>query len=293
MLVTWLMYPHWRQRPRQPRMAPAAAQHAGRRTWVRPTWGSAALFALLWLMIPAARSSAQTPASAVPAATPFFTNPVGPDAPISGYFDHDPARGSLVFYDGRNGSGGSFYFRCPAIGGATIVCDAGASGEQECTPEHQLWYDNHKGTDFEYSPDWYTGAVCDRERFAGVTHPVLAAAAGRVAFVGHGRYNGNYLILMHDFDGDGDFRDDGLRSLYLHFSPGGIVVTPGQIVAAGELLGTGGMTGLAWTPHLHFEVQRFIDGAWRSVDPFGWQGPGEDPWPYESQPLWAEAMPGS
>ncbi|MCS6911361.1 MAG: M23 family metallopeptidase, partial [Anaerolineales bacterium] len=51
----------------------------------------------------------------------------------------------------------------------------------------------------------------------------------------------------------------------------------------------GGMTGLAWTPHLHFEVQRFIGGQWVPVDPYGWNGSlSSDPWPYRdyNYPLW-------
>ena len=238
--------------------------------------------------------AAQAQAAAAPVATPVFDNPTGGDAPVSSLFDHDPASGSIAFYDGRtNAAGGSFHFACPAVGGGTVGCEVAATSEQDCPRESQLWYDNHRGIDFEYAADWYTGAACDRERFTGVTHPVVAAAAGRVAFVGYGRYNGNYVILNHDLNGNGTYSDDGLRTFYLHFASGGIVVTRGQVIQAGELLGTGGMTGLAWTPHLHFEVQRYIDGAWRSVDPYGWLGEGADPWPYESHPLWAEPVPGS
>ena len=141
--------------------------------------------------------------------------------------------------------------------------------------------------DFEFSTDWRTGSTCDIARFEGITEPIYAAAAGRVAFVGYSRNNGNYVILTHDYNGDGDYTNDGLRTFYLHFETGGIVVSRGQIVAAGELLGAGGMTGMAWTPHLHFEVHRYVDGAWRPVDPYGWQGEGADPWPIASEPLLA------
>ncbi len=50
------------------------------------------------------------------------------------------------------------------------------------------------------------------------------------------------------------------------------------------------MTGKAWTPHLHFEVQRsndptFLTSKW-PVDPYGWSGSESDPWAYDNYPLW-------
>lgn len=222
--------------------------------------------------------------------TPVFRHPVVEGAEEAGLFDHDQTRGSVVFYDGRTSQGG-FFFACPAVGGATVGCSEPAADEAVCPDQAEMWYDNHKGVDYEYAADWRTGDSCDRERFAGLTAPVYAPAAGRVSYVGWGKYNGNFVILNHDLNGDGDYSNDGLRSYYLHFADDGIAVYQGQIVAEGDLLGTGGMTGLSWTPHLHFEVQRYIDGAWRSVDPFGWYGDGDDPWPYLNYPLWREDAP--
>jgi murein DD-endopeptidase MepM/ murein hydrolase activator NlpD len=48
------------------------------------------------------------------------------------------------------------------------------------------------------------------------------------------------------------------------------------------------MTGLAWTPHLHFEVQRQTESGWQPVDPFGWAGAANDPWIVPNFPLWKE-----
>ncbi|MHB0874843.1 MAG: M23 family metallopeptidase [Anaerolineae bacterium] len=232
-----------------------------------------------------------TPGSAQqPTTTPvtYFRSPVDPGNEVSSLFDHDPAPGSILFYDGRsNADGGLFYFSCPQRGGGSVGCEQAATDEASCPDDAEMWYDNHHGIDYEFSSDWRTGDSCDLSRFDGISQPVYAAAAGRVAFVGYGRYNGNYVILMHDYNGDGDYSDDGLRTLYLHFETGGIVVSRGQVVAAGELLGTGGMTGLAWTPHLHFEVQRYTDGAWRAVDPYGWLGTAGDPWPVAGEELLA------
>ena len=76
------------------------------------------------------------------------------------------------------------------------------------------------------------------------------------------------------------------QSYYLHFTDNGIWVDEGQILAAGDALGYGGATGLAWTPHLHFEVQQRSDTGWVAVDPFGWQRTDVDPWYVASQLLW-------
>jgi hypothetical protein len=77
--------------------------------------------------------------------------------------------------------------------------------------------------------------------------PVLATAAGTVQFAGGSDSNsyGYYVIVDHG---------GGLQTLYGHFSD--IVVTTGQAVAQGDLLGYGGATGKATGKHLHFEVRQ-------------------------------------
>lgn len=221
---------------------------------------------------------------------PIFRFPVVADAEISGYFDHDPASQSIAFYDGRNSTGANgFTFSCPAVGGAWVGCADAATGEAACADTRELWYDNHHGIDFEYSPNWRTGDSCDLDKFGTISPLVYAPATGLVDFVGEGDpYNGNYIRLYHDLNGDGNYYNDGLRSYYLHFADNGILVDEGQILAAGDVLGYGGATGLAWTPHLHFEVQQRSDVGWVAVDPFGWQGEEVDPWYVPSKLLWDE-----
>lgn len=225
------------------------------------------------------------------AATAIFSFPVVPDAEISGYFDHDPASQQIAFYDGRiSTSGHGFTFSCPAVGGAWVGCTDAATGEAACADENELWYDNHYGVDFEYSPDWRTGDSCDLDKFGTISPLIYAPAAGIVDFVGEDDpYNGNYIRLYHDLDGDGNYYNDGLRSYYLHFADNGILVDEGQVLAAGDVLGYGGATGLAWTPHLHFEVHQRFDSGWVAVDPYGWQGTDADPWYVPSQMLWDES----
>lgn len=220
--------------------------------------------------------------------TPVFDYPVVEDAEISGYFDHDPEDRRIVFFDGRASQPEEgFAFSCPEVGGAWIGCEDSVTGEAACADERELWYDNHHGIDFEYLPNWHTGASCDRDRFAEINVMVTAPAPGIVDFVGEGDpYNGNYIRLYHDLDGDGNYYNDGLRSYYLHLADNGIVVDEGDILEAGDQLGYGGATGLSWTPHLHFEVQKRTDLGWVSVDPFGWQGPNPDPWYVPNHLLW-------
>lgn len=72
---------------------------------------------------------------------------------------------------------------------------------------------------------------------------VMAAAAGRVAFAGELQVRGTAIILDHGA---------GVFSAYHHLSS--IAVVDGQLVAAGELIGAIGSTGLVTGPHLHWEV---------------------------------------
>ncbi len=232
------------------------------------------------------------------APTPVFRRPVVEEAPISGYFDHDDRPQVITFYDGRSSAGGQgFLFTCPdlenvapGVGSAWIGCAEAADTEAACPNEQELWYDNHRGTDYEYVAGWHTGDTCDLDRFEPVNPPIYAPAAGLVNTVGENHpFNGNFILLYHDLNGDGNYYNDGLRSYYLHFADNGLMVDEGEILEAGDLLGYGGATGLSWTPHLHFEVQRQTEQGWQPVDPFGWTGSGADPWLVPNHPLWLDS----
>ena len=75
---------------------------------------------------------------------------------------------------------------------------------------------------------------------------VGAAAKGRVAFVGTNiKSFGKLVLLKHD---------GGIITAYAHL--GDIKVREGQIVIAGQTIGTIGSSGRVETPQLHFEIRK-------------------------------------
>ena len=79
--------------------------------------------------------------------------------------------------------------------------------------------------------------------------PVLAALDGVVTAARRGTTYGNYVRLTHG---------DGQETLYAHMQY--LYVRAGEVVAAGQRLGTAGQTGRATGAHLHFE---FLTGGIR------------------------------
>jgi len=73
--------------------------------------------------------------------------------------------------------------------------------------------------------------------------PIHAAMAGVVAFAGRNAGYGNFVKLAHG---------GGIGTGYGHMSR--IAVRPGTRVAAGQVIGYIGSTGLSTGPHLHWEV---------------------------------------
>lgn len=76
---------------------------------------------------------------------------------------------------------------------------------------------------------------------------IMAAASGTVVTAKSSGWNGgygNYVVIRHS---------NGVQTLYSHF--GAVLVSPGQEVVQGQVLGYIGMTGKTTGPHVHFEVR--------------------------------------
>ncbi|MBC7332365.1 MAG: peptidoglycan DD-metalloendopeptidase family protein [Synergistetes bacterium] len=84
---------------------------------------------------------------------------------------------------------------------------------------------------------------------------VKAAASGEVIFAGWLRGYGRVVIILHS---------GGIATVYAHLND--VVVSEGQEVSQGQVIGSVGSTGLATGSHLHFEVR--IDG--RTVNPLSY-----------------------
>ncbi len=112
-------------------------------------------------------------------------------------------------------------FRVPATGVVSSIYGQGRSYNGGPITSY------HHGTDF----------------IGGMGDPVVAAAAGLVAFAGELQIRGTAIVLDHGA---------GVFSAYHHLSS--IAVVDGQLVAAGERIGAIGSTGLVTGPHLHWEV---------------------------------------
>lgn len=83
---------------------------------------------------------------------------------------------------------------------------------------------------------------------AAVGTPVLASAAGEVIVAkNNGGWNGgygNYVVIKHA---------NGSQTLYAHESS--VIVSVGQTVVQGQVIGYVGDTGKATGPHVHFEIR--------------------------------------
>ena len=88
---------------------------------------------------------------------------------------------------------------------------------------------------------WHSGIDLAAARGTPVMATLPGIATVYVSATGYGLH----VIIDHG---------GGLSSLYGHLNT--VLVASGELVAAGEIIGTVGSTGNATGPHLHFEIRR-------------------------------------
>lgn len=196
-----------------------------------------------------------------PSADAFLTLPfMGPHY-ITSIFDHCGPNynvsGRVCRYDGA--------VAAKSVGGPDPTFDAGYA--QTPGGHDYLYYSGHDGYDYGL---YY--------------EPVAAAAPGRVMLADwvvpgcESCLSGKTIEINHG---------NGLLTYYGHLSR--ILVSKGQYVARGQVIAISGMTGTATGPHLHFGVYHLNGGG--PVDPYGWSGPGADPWSKDLGNLWISGSP--
>jgi hypothetical protein len=123
-------------------------------------------------------------------------------------------------------------------------------------------YDGHRGTDYAVPSNT----------------PVVAADEGTVIYSEWSDSGGWGVVIDHAND----------RTAYFHNNQ--LFVYPGQHVSRGQLIALSGSTGNSTGPHVHFEVRDLLT-PWHSIDPYGWTGPGQDPWRWDMGNLWMNGTP--
>lgn len=112
----------------------------------------------------------------------------------------------------------------------------------------------------EFAEDYYHRGV---DYAASTGTPVVAPAAGRIALVGYEAdgfvIHGNVVGIDHG---------QGVLSILMHLNS--VSVQEGDMVEAGQQIGTVGATGMSTGPHLHWGL--YVQGV--AVDPVPWRYEG-------------------
>lgn len=148
-----------------------------------------------------------------------------------------------------------------------LVKQAGGFDEKGPPSQSWLFYDGHDGLDY--------GLYYEN---------VLASADGTVSYSdwdkpGCARCGfGQEVRIDHG---------NGITTRYAHLSR--LVVSRGQHVRRGQVIGISGNTGASTGEHLHWGV--YLTQGFIPVDPYGWSGAADDPWPHDVGNLWLDGAP--
>ena len=107
---------------------------------------------------------------------------------------------------------------------------------------------------FGYRGSEFHGGI---DIMAGYGQPIIAASSGVVRAVSQDGGWGQYVQIDHG---------GGITTLYSHLITGSQVVSAGQTVEAGQMIGSVGDTGYVTVAHLHFEV--WVNGS--KTNPMSW-----------------------
>jgi murein DD-endopeptidase MepM/ murein hydrolase activator NlpD len=99
---------------------------------------------------------------------------------------------------------------------------------------------------------------------SGIGGEVVAPTDIRINYIGNKTRAGRFIIadVLRE---DGTTKGDGYRLTFAHLSH--VAVNEGQRVGRGELLGLTGISGVVTGPHLHFRIEKVVDGARSAIDP--------------------------
>lgn len=158
----------------------------------------------------------------------FSVTPVEPDAQWSFSYTNYFKLGSNCARHDDN-----YVYELPYEPGKNVEVTQGYNGQF-----------SHQGSN-KYAIDWELpqGTLVRAARGGRVVRVKADSdqGGGSMAF---DRYN-NYILIRHD---------DGTLGQYCHLQKGGVLVKPGQMVAAGDPIAHSGNTGFSTGPHLHFCV---------------------------------------
>ena len=191
------------------------------------------------------------------------------DAPMSSVFDHSMTTPYLednvvVAYTGERGDHQNYSDTCDCYNKSNeqpFSINGSYTGASSCGGAYYLCYDGHPGTDYAVLNNTPVYAAADGIAYLPSSFPGVSNAK-------------NFSTIEID-------HQNGYRTYYLHLSSQ--VVSDGQTITRGQLIGYSGDIGSPGAYHLHFEVQK--NGV--PVDPYGWKGSSSDPYtPASSIDLW-------
>jgi murein DD-endopeptidase MepM/ murein hydrolase activator NlpD len=180
---------------------------------------------------------------------PLFVRPFANEFPVLNYFDHD----------------------VPTAPEVTNRYQLNWRGDRAVPGRDIGGYDGHRGIDWLLPENTPMFAVTAAEvLFAGeITAP---------CFLEDNKVLTGLTVTLQFVGPDGDT----YAVSYSHMNR--VDVAAGDLVGEGQQIGLSGVTGCVGRghlPHVHFQVQRVVTGTplgTNVIDPYGWEGPGLDPW---------------